>query len=605
MTGSAALPLLGFVPGSGDLILDFDGVLEFGLFVEGVSRSGKTNLVRVFLEQTYPLAQQLIFDPEGEYGTLRSEARPYLIVGRGGDVAIEPAVAPVQLLVRKLVEQRVSTVFDLSEYDDDEQRVIVAAACEELVRLPVGHAGEIIVVIEEVQDFAPESGSGRASALAAVRRLSKRGAKRGVRLVGSSQRVADVSKGVVTQLKNKAIGGTDQSDLVRALEELGLPREMRKDVADLPQGEFYVKGPAVSRHAVRVRVPKSETAPEKRRRGQGAAPRPPAPAMIAALASALADVPREAAEEQATVESLRRRVAELGVELQRARAATPAPVLDEAMVTGIARRARQDLLSQVRGAFTKPIELLSGAVDRLGASHRDLQTAALALDGGLDALLEHAENGNGNGHAPPAVAASAVEGLGVRSPEKVQRPESLRPASSTASSDPRIVDLSRPQLRMIDALAELRRMGLSVVQRNNLAVFSEQSPTSSGYEKNLSTLRTRGLIEYPSTGTVTLTDAGAAAAKAMGSKPRFASRADLQDAWRRFLSGPQVRMLDVLVKIYPRAIAKDALAAQTGQSQTSSGFEKNLSTMRSLGLVSYPSPGHAAATTLLFPEGGK
>jgi hypothetical protein len=590
---SSSLPLLGFVPGSGDLILDFDGVLEFGLFVEGVSRSGKTNLVRVFLEQTYPLAQQLIFDPEGEYGTLRSDARPYLIVGRGGDVAIEPAAAPVQLLVRKLVEQRVSTVFDLSEYDEDEQRVIVAAACEELVRLPVGHAGEIIVVIEEVQDFAPESGSGRASALAAVRRLSKRGAKRGVRLVGSSQRVADVSKGVVTQLKNKAIGGTDQSDLVRALEELGLPREMRKDVADLPQGEFFVKGPAVSRHAVRVRVPKSETAPEKRRRGQGAASRPPAPAMIAALASALADVPREAAEEQASIESLRRRVADLGTELQRARAAAPAPVVDQGAIERAVAQQRASTRYQLEGAMQWA---------------RKAEQSAATVTETIARLID--ESGAPATPAAQPAAVSAVEGLGVRSPEKVQRPESLRPASSTASgdprgTDPRIVDLSRPQLRMIDALMELRRMGLRVVQRNNLAVFSEQSPTSSGYEKNLSTLRTRGLIEYPTTGTVTLTEAGVAAAKAMGSKPRFASRADLQEAWRRFLSGPQVRMLDVLVKLYPRAIAKAALAGQTGQSQTSSGFEKNLSTMRSLGLVTYPSHGFAAATELLFPEGGK
>jgi DNA helicase HerA-like ATPase len=118
-------------------------------------------------------------------------------------------------------------------------------------------------------------------ALSPVRRLAKRGLKRGVTILGSTQRVSDVSKGVTTQLKNKVIGGADADDAPRALKELGLPPSERAAVMELHQGHFQVKGPAFSRHAVHVRVPLAETSPPKRRRGDPPAPAAEAPAAIA------------------------------------------------------------------------------------------------------------------------------------------------------------------------------------------------------------------------------------------------------------------------------------------------------------------------------------
>lgn len=58
-----------------------------------------------------------------------------------------------------------------------------------------------------------------------------------------------------------------------------------------------------------------------------------------------------------------------------------------------------------------------------------------------------------------------------------------------------------------------------------------------------------------------------------------------------------------------RAVAPSAtplldLAALTAKlAQTSSGWEKNLSTLRSLGALAYPDRAHAVATDLLFPDG--
>lgn len=58
-------------------------------------------------------------------------------------------------------------------------------------------------------------------------------------------------------------------------------------------------------------------------------------------------------------------------------------------------------------------------------------------------------------------------------------------------------------------------------------------------------------------------------------------------------------------EVYPKSLHRENIASQTGQSPTSSGFDKNLSTLKSLGVVIYVSGRHVAATDLLFPEGLK
>lgn len=306
-------PVLEFVAGSGgSLTADLDALLGSGIFIEGVTRSGKTNLIRVLLEQTYGMVQHIVLDPEGEYRTLRSEERPYLIVGRDCDVDLPPVAAAVEQFTLAIVEKGVSMIVDLSEYDEEDQQVIVSSICNALVSLPQSHPGNAIVVIEELQEFAAQGG-GRDTALRPIRRLAKRGLKRGFTIVGGSQRVSDVSKGVVTMLKSKAIGGTDMDDVKRALTALGMPMSQRAAVADLQKGQFWVKGPAFARHAQLVAVPLAQTTPPARKRGEPPTPAPEAPAQIAALAAVLREqVAKEEAARLAAEESERPSYVNLG-----------------------------------------------------------------------------------------------------------------------------------------------------------------------------------------------------------------------------------------------------------------------------------------------------
>jgi hypothetical protein len=160
--------------------------------------------------------------------------------------------------------------------------------------------------------------------------------------------------------------------------------------------------------------------------------------------------------------------------------------------------------------------------------------------------------------------------------------------------------LSGPQRRILDVLASFEAIGLESLERSMTAVMSDASPTSSSFGNNLGALRTKGLIEYPITGAVQLTADGRSLAHA-GMAP--GSLDDLHAAWRSKLSGPQGAILGELIEAYPRAIARDELAAMCEASPSSSSYGNNLGALRTLGVIDYPQRGEVVATKLLFPEG--
>lgn len=75
--------------------------------------------------------------------------------------------------------------------------------------------------------------------------------------------------------------------------------------------------------------------------------------------------------------------------------------------------------------------------------------------------------------------------------------------------------LSRPQERILDAVAWLESIGLAAPDKGQVALLADASPKSSAYSNNLGALRTAGLVEYPAGGCVALTGAG----RALASKP--------------------------------------------------------------------------------------
>ena len=116
----------------------------------------------------------------------------------------------------------------------------------------------------------------------------------------------------------------------------------------------------------------------------------------------------------------------------------------------------------------------------------------------------------------------------------------------------------------------------------------------------LGELRSAGLIDYPEAGQVELTADGAAKAA-----PADLERttAGLQRAVLERLSGPERRVLEVLIDVYPDALSKPEAGARSGYrvgDKVGGTYGNILGRLRSLGLIDYPSRGQVAAESVLF-----
>ena len=136
-------------------------------------------------------------------------------------------------------------------------------------------------------------------------------------------------------------------------------------------------------------------------------------------------------------------------------------------------------------------------------------------------------------------------------------------------------------------LAEFRTLGFETMAKPRPAAMCEVSSTSGGYFNNLGKLRSLGLIDYRNS-EVYLTDAGISAAPSVQAP---ISEEEIIQRCKSVLSSSQAAILDELVRIHPRSIAKDELAERLGVSPTSGGYFNNLGFMRTAGMIDYPAPG--------------
>lgn len=535
------------------------------MLIQANSGGGKSRAIRQLLEETHGRVQHLVLDPEGEFGTLR-ERFDYVLAGKEGDVPAVPKAA--KLLSRRLVELGASAIIDLYDLNLTERREFVRLFLTELMALPRSLWHPILVVIDEAHLFAPERGSGESQASDAVISLCTQGRKRGFAAVLATQRISKLHKDAAAELLNKLIGRTGLDvDMKRAGDELGLDKEGRRALARLAPGEFYAYGPAISPEIQVVRTGNvTTTHPEA---GRLASPPPPAPAKVRAMLAQLADLPQQAEEEARTVADLHRQLREAQAKIRKAERNGPEKIVEKVVVD-------ERAVARAVDAAVKP---LLARADRT-------KRAAEKVSGALATLLAEV------GAPMPEPSVAAPTRAVASAPPRATAP---RPA------DPPAEGVTAPQQKILDVLLAFEAISPArAPSKSNVAVFAGVSSTSGGYFNNLGRLRGLGLIDYPSGGTVALTNAGRSIARPSVS---VESQADLLAAWVARIPAPQARVLEALAAIYPEAIAKDALAEQLGVSPTSGGYFNNLGALRSLGVIDYPSPGMVAATDLLFPDG--
>lgn len=570
-----------------------DTLIASRMLIQANSGGGKSRALRSLLEGTHGRVQQFVLDPEGEFSSLR-EKFDYVLAGKDGDVPCHPSSARV--LCRKLMELNASAVLDLYDLSLDDRKLFVRLFLEELMSLPKTMWRPLLVVIDEAHLFCPEVGKVESSE--AVKSLIALGRKRGFCAVVATQRIQKFHKDAAAELLNKLIGRTGLDvDVKRAADELGFNKEQAATLKRLEPGQFYVYGPAISNEVALVRTGEVVTShPEAGKLIEYS--KAPARGALREILKGLGDIPAQAAEQAQTVEELQEQLAMFRMAANSASANRKIEVVEK--------------IVEKRVEVPVPI-MREGEIERLEEVGHAVIGAAKDLHGiGADILATV------RGFAAPSDAAPELNALqsdqsSTRLQEPAKEPEAAPIAPQSPIAAPRIAKrpntptrtkaaISGPQQRVLDALAGFAALGIENVARSNVAVWSKQSPRSSGFEKNVSTLRTLGLLDYPSGGLLTLTNAGRDVAQRHA---QFTTLAQLHQAWFAHISNPQARILRALIVSHPTPQTRADVAVYSEQSINSSGFEKNVSTLRSLGLLDYPQRGLLQATALLFPKGLK
>lgn len=214
----------------------------------GQSGSGKSFLTRVVIEEFITKGRRTVtFDPEGEWYSLKPLAKDKILV-IGGDNGISLGVDPddeeyqfndeavqaiADVVVPKiewlLTDKGRSIVFDLSNFEDEEQQSIYALISGILFRMQKEYKKTVFVMVDEASLFAPQNEAANPKKLESGKKLntksvSKRNAKRG-RKIGlrqgyALQRPADFNKGVLANCTLRFIGRIEEENDFEAVKHL-------------------------------------------------------------------------------------------------------------------------------------------------------------------------------------------------------------------------------------------------------------------------------------------------------------------------------------------------------------------------------------------------
>lgn len=565
---------------------DLESLVSTRCLIQAMSGGGKSWLLRRILEQSHGQIQQIIIDPEGEFKTLRAKF-DYVVAGEDGDVQAHPKTA--RDLARMVMELQVSTICDLYELKSHQRIEFVKIFLDSLVNLPKSLWRPTLIVIDEAHVFSPEKG--KAESAGAVIDLATRGRKRGYCAILATQRLSKLNKDACAELGNKLIGRTGLDiDQRRAGDELGMGRDESRDLRNLQPGQFHAFGPALrcGRDLVGgvVQVTVGAVITEHPTAGKRAieAPPPPKGEKIRKALERLKDLPEQADKRQKTEADLRADNASLRREITLLRKSGIPQECNHKEEIGQLRATLEIKDGQLR-AFRHQGANILGAVAHIRGDVAKL--AAFLQDLEIEPVQDDPIKTPAVRKTPAIGRVNAIKRGTISS-------ESPLPLDNEPATD----EITRPQQKILNALAAYRSIGVDPVSRIQLGVLAGYKQ-GGAFNNYLGRLRTLGYIDYPGNGTVALTDAGSWLAEPMS----IENLEELHSAWFAILTRPQAAILEQLIEVYPNQISRDDVAQRTGYAGGGGAFNNYCGRLRSLGAAEYPQSGYMKASELLFPEG--
>ena len=168
-------------------------------FVTGKSGSGKSNSASVIAEKILDRGYSLLaVDIDGEYYGLKEEYE-ILHVGADEECDLRVGVQHAEKIAELALGQNVPIILDISSFlDESDARELLTEVTKQLFVKGKKMKQPFLMLVEEVHEYIPEGG-GIDECGRMLIKISKRGRKHGLGIVGISQRPADVKKDFITQ----------------------------------------------------------------------------------------------------------------------------------------------------------------------------------------------------------------------------------------------------------------------------------------------------------------------------------------------------------------------------------------------------------------------
>lgn len=585
-----------------------EAVLDQHVVALAKTRSGKSSNLRVLFEHLLDEGKPAgVIDPKGDWWGLKSSAdgkkAGYPIVIFGGEHADVPITEHSGAHVAELVSTgNRPYIIDLKGWMPADRTRFWVAFASTMFKLSKGNRW---LVIDEVHNFAPkgkvfdiESGM----ALHWANRIASEGLGMGLHLIVASQRPQKVHNDLLTSCETifamRVIHKADRdaiSDWIKGCGDDKLGAEVLNSLASLKRGEAWVWSPEIGFGPQRIQFPMFHTYDSFKAREDEAPERLKGWASVDLdeVRSKLATVVEEAKANDP--KALRKRVTELERELQAKKlmtavAAVAGPIIaPPALIQGATQEQVDALLAQAEEAalalgrhegkveYAKEILVKVKELEALGV--KDLAVAITRLAVAIEKMAE-APPPRGRPFKRVIAPAAHAQPIPAASP----RPHLAPPRPAIVEGDD---TLTGPQQKLLDALAWWKARGHDKPTRAQIGAIAGWKAKGSNLKDRLSELMRKGIVTYPTTGLVALTELGASIATEQDlSRP-------LIDCVREMLTGPQCKVFNALLDAGCEMTRVD-LGAAVGWEPGGSNLKDRLGELSAMEIVNYPQRGSVA-----------